>query len=68
VARLAELLAADDRAGELFGGAGGDTREDMVVERNCGGMIAAAESGDIAYLHIFGARIDESGLQRGTQL
>lgn len=64
---LAQLFAADDSASELFSGAGGDGGKDMVVERNCGGMIAAAEARDVAYLHVFGPRICKRRLQRGAQ-
>ena len=66
--RFGELFAADDRPGELFGGTGGDTGKNMVVERNCGSMIAASEAGDVANLYILGAGVSESGLQRGAQL
>ena len=66
--RLAEMLAAQDRTSELFGGTGSNSGKDMVVQRDGGGMIAAAEARNVAYLHVFGARIGKGGLQCGAQL
>jgi len=66
--RLVDVVAAHGPAGNLFGVSGGDICEDVIVDGNCGSVIAAAETGDIANLHIFGPRIDEAALEIGAQL
>src|SRR5437016_348912 len=66
--RLVNLFAADSTAGDPFGMRGGDIREDVIVDGNCGSMIAAAETGDVSNLYIFWPPIDEAALEIGAQL
>ena len=47
--------------------AGGDTGKNVIVEGNCGRVIAATEAGDVANLNIFGARRGKGGLQCGAK-
>ena len=66
--RLVNVVAANGATGDQLGMRGGDNREDVIVDGNCGSMIAAAEAGNIAYLHLFGARIGEAAFEIGAQL
>ncbi len=61
--RLVNVFAADGAAGDVLGMRGGDIRENVIVDGNRGSVVAAAEAGDIANLHILRARIGEAALE-----
>src|SRR2546422_1326938 len=65
---FSNIVAADGAASDLFGTGGGDIREDLVVDGNCRGMIAAAEAGHVANLNFSSARTGEAPLEVGAQL
>ena len=65
--RLVNVVAANGATGDQLGMRGGDNREDVIVDGNCGSVIAAAETGDVANLHIFGVRIGEAALEIRAQ-
>src|SRR6266852_2096073 len=54
---LEYFFTANGAASKLFGKRGGDIRENMIVDRDGGRVVAAAEAGNIADLHVLGARI-----------
>src|SRR5207237_5853028 len=66
--RLANGVALDGVAGDLFGVSGGDIGEDVIVDGNCRSMIAAAETGDVANLYIFWPRIGKAAQEISAQL
>ncbi len=66
--RLVNIVAADGGAGGLLGVRSGHIRENVIVDGNRGSVIAAAEAGDIANLHILRTRIGEAALEIGAQL
>src|SRR6267378_3041835 len=65
---LVDVVAANGAAGDLLGMRGGDVRENVIVDGDCRSMIAAAEAGNAANLHIFRPRIREAALEIGAQL
>jgi len=48
--------------------AAGDIREDVIVDGNRRSVVAAAEAGNVANLHVFRPRIREAALEIGAQL
>jgi len=64
---LKNFFAANGAASNLFGKRGGDIRENMIVDRSGGSMVAAAEAGNVPDLHVLRAGIGEAALEIGAQ-
>src|SRR6266850_2293640 len=64
---LKNFFAANGAASNLFGKRGGDIRENMIVDRSGGSMVASAETGNVADLQVLRARTGEAALELGAQ-
>src|SRR6266849_6306829 len=64
---LMNFFPANCAASDLFGIHGGDVRENLIVDRSGGSMVAAAKTGNLPNLHVLEARIGEAALEIGAQ-
>src|SRR6266850_1032524 len=61
------FFPANGTASDLFDARRSDIRENVIVDGCGGGVVAAAEAGNIANLHVLGARIGEAAFEIGAQ-
>src|SRR6266850_1278195 len=61
------FFATNSPTSDLFGARRSDVRENVIVDGDGGSMVAAAKTGNVANLHVLGARIGESAFQIGAQ-